>query len=304
MSYYKFSNYLKDRFGQRVQKISIDAGFSCPNRDGTKSSSGCIFCDNQGFSFNSRISPGPLKNQIGEGIEFSRKRFKTKKFILYFQAYTNTYASVDLLKQRYDVARDFEDIVGISIGTRPDCIHDEILDLINSYTEDYEVWIEYGLQSIHRKTLELINRGHFYEDFLRAVELSRKRRKIKICAHLIIGLLGETEEMILETAKEIGRLKLDGVKIHPVHIIKGTRLEEIFRQGLYQPLELDKYLNIATKFLEYLWPETVIQRISADCPREFLVAPLWILKKKQVLQKIEDKLFKENRFQGRLWQER
>lgn len=299
--YYKFSTYLKRRFGARVHKISVDAGFSCPNRDGTKSSQGCIFCDNRGFSFNARISPRPLGIQIREGIEFNRKRFGSKKFIVYFQAYTNTYASLDILKQRYDSARNFEDVVGISIGTRGDCINEEILNLINCYTQDYEVWIEYGLQSIHQQTLKFINRGHLYDDFLRAMELTRKKERIKICAHVIIGLPGETEEMIQETAKEIGRLKLDGVKIHPLYIIKDTRLEELFRQGLYTPLGLDEYLNLATCFLEYLWPDTVIQRISADCPREFLAAPQWMLEKNRVFEGIEEKLLSGGRFQGRLW---
>lgn len=299
--YYKFSSYLKRRFGQKVHKISVDAGFSCPNRDGTKSREGCIFCDNRGFSLNSRISPRPLELQIKKGMDFNRARFGVEKFIIYFQAYTNTYASLGTLKERYDIIKRFEDIVGISIGTRPDCIDEDILSLIDSYTEDYEVWLEYGLQTTHEKTLAFINRGHTYQDFLRAVELTRKREKIKVCAHVIIGLPGESIEMVLETARELGRLKLEGIKIHPLHVIKGTRLEEMFSQGLTETLELDEYLELVTRFLEYLWPETVIQRISADCPREFLVDPLWIFQKGHILEGIEERLINESRFQGRLW---
>ncbi|HAV42524.1 TPA: TIGR01212 family radical SAM protein [bacterium] len=299
--YYKFSSYLKRRFSQKVHKISVDAGFSCPNRDGTKSKEGCIFCNNRGFSLNSRISPRPLELQIKEGMDFNRARFGAERFIIYFQAYTNTYASLGTLKERYDTVKRFKDIVGISIGTRPDCIDEDILSLIDSYTEDYEVWLEYGLQTIHEKTLAFINRGHTYQDFLRAVELTRKREKIKVCAHVIIGLPGESMEMVLETAKELGRLKLEGIKIHPLHVIRGTRLEEMFSQGLTETLELDEYLELVTRFLEYLWPETVIQRISANCPREFLVDPLWILQKGRILEKIEERLLSESKFQGRLW---
>jgi len=284
-----------------VHKISVDAGFSCPNRDGTKSKEGCIFCNNRGFSLNSRISPRPLELQIKEGMDFNRARFGAERFIIYFQAYTNTYASLGTLKERYDTVKRFKDIVGISIGTRPDCIDEDILSLIDSYTEDYEVWLEYGLQTIHEKTLAFINRGHTYQDFLRAVELTRKREKIKVCAHVIIGLPGESMEMVLETAKELGRLKLEGIKIHPLHVIRGTRLEEMFSQGLTETLELDEYLELVTRFLEYLWPETVIQRISANCPREFLVDPLWILQKGRILEKIEERLLSESKFQGRLW---
>ena len=302
--YYKFSKYLRKRFGVRVYKVSIDAGFSCPNRDGSKSKDGCIYCDNRGFSFNSRIALLPIEEQIAKGIEFGKRRFKAEKFIVYFQAYTNTYASLDVLRKKYDVIRKFENVVGISIGTRPDCINEEILDLIESYTSDYEGWIEYGLQSIHDKTLEFINRGHVYKDFLEAVNLTKKRKNIKICVHVIIGLPYETEGDILETAEVLGRLELDGVKIHPIHVIKGTKLEEIYKKRQYRPLELDAYVDLAVGFLERIWSETVIQRITADCPRELLIAPMWIVDKKKVLGKIEEKLLQTNTFQGRLYKGR
>ncbi|MBU1153777.1 TIGR01212 family radical SAM protein [bacterium] len=301
--YYKFSTYLKRQFKTKVHKISIDAGFSCPNRNGVISKDGCVYCNNRGFSVNTKIPLPSLYLQIEEGIKRLRQRFKAEKFIVYFQAYTNTYADLMTLKQRYDSVKNFEDIVGISIATRPDCINEGILDLINSYTEDYEVWIEYGVQSIHQPTLEFINRGHLYEDFLKAVELTRKKEKIKIGAHLIIGLPFETEEMIQETAKALAILKLDGIKLHPLYIVKDTKLEMLFHQKLYQPLGLNKYLDLVIGFLEHLWPKTVIQRISADCPKELLVAPSWILNKSQVLQEVERRLLEEERFQGKLWQE-
>jgi hypothetical protein len=301
--YYRFSDYLKERFGVRVHKISIDAGFSCPNRDGNTGQDGCIFCDNRGFSFNSRILPRPIpiQTQVKEGIELGRKRFKAEKFMIYFQAYTNTYAPLEILRQKYDIVKRFKDIVGISIGTRPDCVNEDILDLIASYAQDYEVWLEYGLQSIHKKSLEFINRGHLYQNFLDAIELTRKRKDIKICAHIILGLPTETPEDMLATAQELGRLKLEGIKIHPLHIIEGTQLEELFQKKLYKPLELDEYVSLVSEFLEYLWPNTVIQRISADCPRHLLVAPLWIIEKDRLLKKIEETLLRKDTFQGRLY---
>ncbi|MFC1621732.1 TIGR01212 family radical SAM protein [Candidatus Omnitrophota bacterium] len=295
-TYYKFSTYFKNKgFKHRVRKITVDAGFSCPNRDGKISDNGCIYCNNEGFSPNTRKSFASIEEQITQGI----KRADAKKFIVYFQAYTNTYAPLDKLKRIYDITKKFEDVIGISIATRPDCVNKDVIDLIASYTKDYEVWIEYGLQSIHKKTLELINRGHLYEDFLKAVDLTRKKKDIKICAHAIIGLPLEDEGMIMETARSIASLKLDGIKIHPLHIIKGTKLEKFYKTGSVKVLELEEYVDLAVKFLEYLWPGTVIQRISADCPRDLLVAPLWISEKSKVLRGIEQK----NILQGRLYKE-
>ena len=307
--YYKFSRYLKDKFKQRVHKISVDAGFSCPNKDGKISKEGCIYCDNKGFSFNTRVGVRDLREQIESGIEAGKKRFKAEKFILYFQAYTNTYAEVNVLKEKYDIIKNYPEIVGLAIATRPDCVNREILDLINSYTENYEVWLEYGLQSIHRKTLDYINRGHYFEEFVGAVKETRKREKIKICAHVIIGLpyewrKREDKNMILETARAISELKLDGVKIHPLHIIKGTKLEEIYKNGGYEPLSLDEYIDLAVSFLESLSPEIIIQRISADCPSDLLVAPDWILNKQGVLRKIESKLERGNSYQGKKFKNR
>ncbi len=301
--YYKFSTYLKDRFGTRVHKVSVDANFSCPNRDGKISTKGCIYCNNEAFSFHARMGKSlSLEEQIKAGIEAAKKRFKAKKFIVYFQAYTNTYAGIDVLKKKYDVIKKFKDVVGLSIATRPDCVDEKILDLIESYKVNYEVWLEYGLQSIHNKTLKFINRGHTFEDFLKAVEITRKH-KLKICAHVIIGLPYETKDMILKTAKAMAHLKLEGIKIHPLHIIKGTALEELFKQGKYAPLEFNNYLDLLVDFLTYLWPKTVIQRVSAYCPPQLLVAPLWILERNKVEGELEKRLIEKNYFQGKLYQE-
>ncbi len=301
--YYKFSEYLKERFGCRVYKIGVDAGFSCPNKDGRISRDSCIYCNTKAFSFYSRGLPRTIEDQIEEGIDFGKSRYAAERFIVYFQANTNTYAPLEILKERYDVVRKFKDVVGIAIGTRPDCVDNRVLDLLSSYTQDYEVWIEYGLQSAHNNTLEFINRGHTYDDFLKAVELSRGRRGIKICAHVIIGLPNETAGDIMDTATQVGHLKLDGVKIHPLHVVRGTRLESLFTNGLCTLLELDTYVNLVVDFLERLWPKTVIQRVTADCLPNLLVGPQWILKKNKVLNEIENKLSKEGRFQGRIYKE-
>ena len=301
MRYYKFSDYLKKRFGCRVSKISIDAGFSCPNRDGKISRDGCLYCDNRGFSLNTRLPAQNIETQIENGIKFSKKRFKAEKYIIYFQAYSNTYASPDVLKKKYDVARKYDDIVSIAIGTRPDCIDSEILGLLEGYAADYEVWLEFGLQSMHDKTLASINRGHTYEDFLKAVAMTRGRHNIKICSHVIIGLPEETESEIYETAAALGQLKIDAVKIHPLHVMKGTKLEEMYEKKLYTPLEMDRYIKLLIGFLEHLWPKTIIQRVTADCPKEFLVAPDWISEKNKVQLKIDKMLAEKDTFQGRLY---
>lgn len=296
--YYKFSSYLRQRFGRKVYKVSIDAGFSCPNRDGKIGTGGCIYCDNRGFSYNTRLPLRSLKEQIVEGIKYGRKRLGAEKFIIYFQAYTNTYAPVEVLEEKYSIVREFPDVVGIAIGTRPDCVDEEILKLMKKYTERYEVWIEYGLQSIHDKSLVWMGRGHLYKDFLKAIELTRAFPQLKICAHVIIGLPGEDRDMIIETAKEVARLKLEGIKLHPLHIIKGTRLEELYKKGGYTPLEMNTYVELAVEFLKSLWQGTVIQRLTATCPIDWLVAPLWINDKNRVVQLIEKKMEEKNVYQG------
>lgn len=300
--YYKFSTYFKNKsITGRVQKITVDAGFSCPNRDGKISEDGCVYCNNEGFSPNARQNVKSVTDQIKQGISALERRYNASKFIVYFQAYTNTYAPVEKLKSVYDSVKEFKNVTGIAVGTRPDCINEEILELIDSYTKDYEVWIEYGLQSIHNKTLDKINRGHNYDDFLQAVALTRKKKSIKACAHVIIGLPCETDAMIIETAQAMGAIKLDGIKIHPMHVIRNTGLEVMYSKGEYKPLEMNEYIDLLIKFLEYLWPKTVIQRLTADCPKDLLVAPLWLSDKSMLLKSIDEALEQKGTFQGKLF---
>ncbi len=301
--YYSLNRYFKEKFKCRVYKIGVDAGFDCPNRDGTLSKKGCIFCDNSAFSFFKREKGlPPLKEQIKIGMEFGRRKYKAQKFFVYFQSYTNTYAPLQVLRDKYQVIREFKEVVGLSIGTRPDFVDKEILELINSFTSDYEVWIELGLQSVHNKTLESINRNHTFQDFLKSVELIRRYKNIKICAHVILGLPQESKKEMLETAIKISELKLEGVKIHILHVVKGTELEKIYNQGEYTPLELREYVDILCDFLKILHSNIVIQRLTADCPPDKLIAPLWILDKRKVLREIESELEKRDTFQGKLYE--
>lgn len=284
--------------------MSVNAGFSCPNIDGKISSDGCIYCDNRAFNFQKHKGAGnSLECQIREGIDFSSVRFGAQKFIIYFQAYTNTYAEINTLKQRFDIIKNFDNIVGLSVATRPDCVDESVLDLLESYSDRYEVTIEYGVQSIHNSTLEFINRGHKYEDFLKAYELTSKRN-LRILAHIILGLPFETDDMMEETAVAMGDLKLDEIKIHPLYIVKGTKLEKIFFEKRFNVLSFDEYIDLLIMFLKYIWPKTVINRLSAWCPKELLSAPLWVSEKNKVEGIIEDRLMERDSCQGIRWKEK
>ena len=250
--YYPFNQYLRDKFGAKVYKVTIDAGFTCPNRDGTKGRGGCIFCNNEGFSVNSRYqrrSTRSIEEQVRQGIDFKRRRYKADKFIAYFQAYSNTYGPVDHLRNLYDRALSFEDMVGLAIGTRPDCTPPQVLDLIESYARKWEVWLEYGLQSSHDETLRRINRGHDFASFLDAMERTHGRG-INICVHVILGLPGESYEDMMETARRLSGLDFQGIKIHLLHVMKDTPMERQFHDGKVSLLEQEEYARLVCDFLE------------------------------------------------------
>ncbi len=299
--YRDLNTYLREIFGERVQKIPIDAGFGCPNRDGSISDKGCIFCDSRGSGTGALINKGiSIKAQVEAAREYLKKRYKAKKFIAYFQSFTNTYAPVSRLKEVYDQALCFEDIVGISIGTRPDCVDEEKLRLIASYKEQYMVWIEYGLQSAHDTTLNRINRGHDVACFERAVRMT-ERYGINICAHVILGLPGEDRDMMLDTARYISSLPIHGVKIHLLYVVEGTPLAEMYKRGELRCLDMEEYVGLVVDFLEVLRPDIVIQRLTGDPVRDELVAPAWAKEKGKVLRMIQEGLEKRNTYQGRLY---
>ncbi len=296
--FYDLNTYFKNIFGHRVHKITVDAGMSCPNRDGKISSNGCIYCNASGSGtgfFQKGIS---VTDQILNARKYVIKRYKAKKFIAYFQAYTNTYAPVDKLKQLYDEALAIEEVAGLSIGTRPDCVSEEILTLLQGYAQKYLIWIEYGLQSAHNATLDRINRGHDFNTFEKAVKATQNRG-INICAHVIFGLPGESKKQMLETVKILSQMGIDGIKFHLLYVIKGTQMDTIFQQGTYQCLTQREYVDTLCEALTYLPENMVIQRLTSDPhPRE-LIAPQWAMKKKETIELIKKTLEEKNLYQGK-----
>ena len=296
--YYQFSEYLKTKFGKKVYKITLDAGFSCPNRDGTISSGGCIFCDDGGSFSRAHSSLLSVRDQVYTGVKTLGERFKAQKFMSYFQAYSNTYKPVDELKKIYDESLCHPDVVGISIGTRPDCVDEQKLDLIASYTENYETWIEYGLQSMHDRTLKFINRGHDFETFLKAFQ-ENKKRGIKTGVHVILGLPGETKQDMLETVKMLADIGADGVKFHCLCIFPNTKLYDLYEQGSIKLLEEDEYIDIACDCLELLPSDTTIHRLGGNGLQAIKVAPKWLNKKFEILNRIDSELEERNSYQGK-----
>ncbi len=298
--YNAFGPYMRSLFGIKVRKIGIDAGFTCPNRDGTKGYGGCIYCEGSG-------SRAPYVNpelsviaQIKKGKEILNKRKKPMKYIAYFQAFTNTYASLKRLKELYEEALQDEDIIGIAIGTRPDAVDKEKLDYIAELSQRTYLWLEYGLQSAHNETLKRINRRHTVEEFVWAVEESKKRG-INVAAHIIIGLPFETEEMMFETGVFLSKLPIDGIKIHSLYIPERTPLAKLFREGYFTPIDMNTYIDIVVRILEILPPNVLIQRLTGDPDPKTLVAPSWTLRKMEILNRIEKELEKRDTYQGKLW---
>lgn len=296
--YYPFSYFLRENFPVKVHKISIHAGFTCPNRDGLAGVGGCTYCANESFSPNVRETIAPIKEQVENGIKFLKRRYGSEKFIAYFQAFTNTYADVDTLKDRYDEALLNKDVIGLSIGTRPDCITDDILELIHSYTEEYHVWVEYGLQSIHDRTLQLVNRGHDYKSFEDAVLLTKQKEGIKICAHVILGLPGEDWNDMMETAGTVSALGIDGIKIHHLYIAKNTAMANDYLKGKIKTMKMEEYVSLACDFLERISADIVIQRLVGDTHGDFLISPVWNATKGEVFAAITNELKHRNSYQG------
>ncbi len=301
--WFSFSRYLKERFGERVQKITIDAGFSCPNRDGAISTSGCIFCNNETFNPQCRnrrngAPPESVSQQVEAGINRPRKK-KVNRFMAYFQAYTNTYAPVDKLKELYDAALGDPRVAALAVGTRPDCIDPSILDLLASYTGTHEVWLELGLQSANDEVLKKINRGHTCEAFVNAVEMC-SRYPVKLCVHVIIGLPGDTRLTNRETASLLSSLPCHGLKLHALQIVENTPLAGWYRSGAFQPIGEAEYVARAADFLERTPSGVVIQRLASDAPGDALIAPKWTENKQRLLNEINRELEKRNTRQGSL----
>ena len=299
MEYYNsFNEYLRNLFGCKVHKVSINAGMTCPNRDGTLSSEGCIFCDETGSAAEPCKPNIPILTQLENGKKVMREKYKAKKFLAYFQAYTNTYGEPAKLKELYRSAIDCEDIVGLIIGTRPDCISADVLDVISDVAHGKYVQIEFGLQSIHDRSLEYLNRRHTFSDFVKAVELTRNYPKIKIGAHIILGIGGESEREMIKTAETISDIGIDIVKIHHLHVIKGTKLEQLFLSGAYKPMSVDEYVPLLVTFLEHISSDIVVDRLVGDRSQDLLVAPKWSIKKRVILNMIETEFINRKTKQG------
>ncbi len=296
--YTDYNAYLRQIFGCRVQKISIDAGLTCPNRDGRIGTGGCIYCNDRGSGTGAFAQGFSVAEQVVRSKALMARRYKAEKYIAYFQSFSNTYAPALLLKNLYDEALAVPGVVGLAVGTRPDCVDEAVLDLLESYTGNCLVWIEYGLQSMHDHTLRRINRGHDFACFQNAVARTRGRG-IQICTHLILGLPGETRRMMLDTARMIAGMGIDGVKLHLLYVVKGTALDALYRQGHYRCLEQQEYVDIVCDILEVLPREMVIQRLTGDPHPEELVVPLWSLQKTQTFSMIQETLAKRESWQGK-----
>lgn len=294
---HSYGHYLRRRFGCRVSKVNVDAGFTCPNRDGSKGTGGCIYCNNASFSPRETQSAIPLEEQLASGMAYHRLRLGSEKFIVYFQKYTNTYASVDLLADLYRRALNHPDVVGISVGTRPDALSDDALELLTEIAETRYVCLELGLQSMDDAILARINRGHTLDEFLETVRRAAGHG-FDICAHLICGFPGELPGDFLKTAELITSLPIDSVKLHQLHAVEGTELAEMYRRGEFIPLSLREYVSVAADFLERLPARVTVQRLYGSAPLAISVAPRWGLKNNRMWYEVINELRRRGTRQG------
>ena len=290
--------YLRRRFGCRVSKVNVDAGFTCPNRDGSRGTGGCIYCDNSSFSPGATQPDIPIEEQMLAGMEYHKKRLGSSKFIIYFQKFTNTYDTVDRLEKLYRRAIAHPDVVGISVGTRPDALSDGAIELLSGIAKSHYVCLELGLQSMDDSILENINRGHTLDEYLSAVDRA-KGRGLDLCTHLIYGFPGETREGFLKSAELIDRLGINSVKLHQLHAVNGTRLAGLFRAGGFVPVSFDEYVAAAADFLERIPSSVTVQRLYGSAPLEIRVAPEWNLKNNQMWYAVLNELKARGSWQGK-----
>lgn len=300
--YNDYSSYLKNIFPEKVQKISINAGFSCPNRDGKVGVGGCTYCNNQTFNPEYCQPDKSITQQLTEGMDFFKK-YEGQKYLAYFQAYTNTYGDLESLKAKYDEALSCPSVLGIVIGTRPDCVDDSLLDYLGKLSKDHYVMIEYGVESTLDRTLELINRGHNYKTAVDAI-LKSAERGIDTCAHLILGLPQESRDEILDHATKISKLPLTTIKLHQLQIIRGTKMAQQYRSNpeWFDIYTADEYIDLAIDFTERLNPDFVIERFVSQSPKELRIEPNWGLKNHEFTAKLEKRMTERNSFQGKAWQ--
>jgi radical SAM protein (TIGR01212 family) len=292
-----YGHYLRRRFGCRVSKVNVDAGFTCPNRDGSKGSGGCIYCNNVSFSPKETQPLIPLGEQMAAGMAYHRLRLHSEKFVIYFQKYTNTYGTIELLSDLYGRALDHPDVLGISVGTRPDSLSDDALELLTEIARTRYVCLELGLQSMDDDILNSINRRHTLNDFITAVKRA-SGRNFDICAHLIYGFPGESSSNFLKTVDLMTTLPVNSIKLHQLHAVEGTELAEMYRSGEFLPLSLKEYITTAADFLERLPARITIQRLYGSAPLNICIAPRWGLKNNQMWYAVINELVKRKSWQG------
>ena len=298
LRYNAYNHFLTRRFGQRVQKVSLDAGFTCPNVDGAVATGGCTFCDNRSFSPSRRLPRAGVTGQIEQSIARMRSRYRNcHNFLAYFQPATNTYAPVERLRPLYEEALAHPQVVGLAIGTRSDCVPDDVLDLLESIAARAYLSVEFGMQTMHDRSLAWMNRGHDHQSFLEAVERSQGRG-FEMCAHVMLGLPGESHADMLATARELARVNIDAVKIHNLYCVKNTRLADQVAAGEVELMGRDDYVRTAVDFLELLPPTMVVERISGDAPPDYFIGPDWCLDKQAVKRAIEAEFERRDSWQG------
>lgn len=302
MRYLNYNTLLRDEFSERVQKLSINAGFTCPNRDGSKGTGGCTYCNNQSFVPEYAKPVKSVYEQVKEGIDFFDHKYKAQKYLAYFQSYTNTYDSIENLIEIYEEALKHPKVVGIVVGTRPDCVDDKLLDYFAELNKSYYVMIEYGIESTLNSTLDFINRGHTYEDAEEAI-IKTHNKGIRTGAHLILGLPKENREEILNHAKKTSKLPLTILKLHQLQLIKGTKMARQFNENpeWFHLMGVEEYIELVVDFLEILNPKIAIERFVSQSPDQLLIAPNWGLKNFEFVHKIEKRLEERDTWQGRLF---
>lgn len=298
--YNDFSTHFRRQFAGRVQKISVDGGFSCPNRDGTKALNGCSYCNNKTFNPEYCRLERSIADQVREGISFFSRKYDSMRYLAYFQAYSNTYSELTVLKERYQEALANPEVIGLVLGTRPDCVNDEILDYLAELSRTRYVMIEFGLESVKDETLRRINRGHLFSDSVKAIEAAAKR-KIHTCAHLILGLPGENYDDYLDQAREISTLPVENLKLHQLQIHRGTRMAVEYHQnpGDFNLFPVEEYLELVIDYMELLNPSIIIERFVSQAPSEMVIAPKWGLKNFEFTAKLVKRLRERDSWQGK-----
>jgi len=301
--YNDYSTFIKNNFSERVQKISIDTGFTCPNRDGSKGIGGCTYCNNNSFSPNYTRQIKSITKQLEEGILFFSKKYKSQKYFAYFQSYTNTYTDFENLKELFTEAVSYPGVIGLVIGTRPDCINEDIIDFLSDLSKKYFISLEFGVESTLNKTLNLINRCHTYEETQQAYEIA-KDKGLHLGAHMILGLPGETREDLLNHAKKLSKLPIETLKLHHLQIIKHTMMAKQFKEtpALFNLFTAESYIDLVTDFITLLRPDIILERFISESPKHLLVAPQWNgLKNFEIVSRIDKTLIKKNSWQGKYY---